>query len=78
MYSKDTLPHKPKANKSLVINLEDYFDGDGTHRGAVYNNGVKMWNILIDPGCAIRMVSTGIYKRQKSHRVQFDSATRYK
>ena len=27
-YSRDTLPNKCKANESLVINIEDYFDGD--------------------------------------------------
>ena len=37
-YSKDTLPNKPKANESLVINLEDCFDGDGTHWVAIYND----------------------------------------
>ena len=37
-YNKDTLPNKPKADTSLVINLEDYFDGDGTHGVAIYND----------------------------------------
>ena len=46
-YSKNTLPHKPKANESLVINLKDSFDGNGAHWVAVYNDGDKMWNILI-------------------------------
>ena len=38
-YSKDiyTLPEKPKDDESLVINLEDYFDGNGTHWVAIYN-----------------------------------------
>ena len=39
-YNKDTLSNKPKADKSLVINLEDYFDGDGTHEVAIYNDSM--------------------------------------
>ena len=37
-YSKDTIPNKPKADESLVINLTDYFDVDGTHCVAIYND----------------------------------------
>ena len=38
-YSKDTLAHK---SESLVINLKDYFDGNGIHWVVIYNDGVKM------------------------------------
>ena len=37
-YSKDMLPTKPKRNESIIINLEDYLDGNGTHWVAIYNS----------------------------------------
>ena len=37
-YNKDTLTNKPKANESLVIKEEDYFDDDGTHWVAIYSD----------------------------------------
>ena len=36
-YSKDTILANPKDDECLVINLEDYFDGNGTRWVAIYN-----------------------------------------
>ena len=36
-YSKDILPSSPNKNESLIVNLEDYLDGSGTHWTAIYN-----------------------------------------
>lgn len=37
VFSKDMLPKIINKNESIVINLEDYFAGDGTHWVGVYN-----------------------------------------
>lgn len=37
-YSKDILPTKPKSDESMIINLQDYLDGNGTHWVAIYNS----------------------------------------
>lgn len=40
-FSKDTLPQMPKNDESLIVNLQDYFDGGGTHWVAIYNDPNK-------------------------------------
>ena len=37
-FSKDMLPKTMKKNKATVVNLQDYFVGDGTHWVCIYNN----------------------------------------
>ena len=37
-FSKDMLPIKPKFSESMVINLQDYFAGSGTHWVAMYTD----------------------------------------
>ena len=37
-YSKDILPASPLKNESVVVNLEDYLDGNGTHWTVIYND----------------------------------------
>lgn len=37
-FSKDMLPDRIHDEESIVVNLQDYFQGGGTHWVAVYNN----------------------------------------
>ena len=37
-FSKDMLPKTMKKNETTVVNLEDYFAGDGTHWVCIYND----------------------------------------
>ena len=36
-FSKDMLPKRMNKNESIVVNLQDYFAGSGTHWVCVYN-----------------------------------------
>jgi len=38
VYSKDTLPDKPNNKESFIVNLQNFFDGEGTHWVAIYKN----------------------------------------
>ena len=38
VFSKDMLPAQMKGNESVIINIQDYLDGGGTHWVCVYNN----------------------------------------
>ena len=37
-FSKDILPKTMKKNEATVVNLQDYFTGDGTHWVCIYND----------------------------------------
>ena len=37
-FSKDILPKTMKKNEATVVNLQDYFAGDGTHWVCIYND----------------------------------------
>ena len=37
-YSKDMLPKRINNSESMIINLQDYFNGGGTHWTAIYND----------------------------------------
>lgn len=37
-YSKDMLPSSIHDSESMIINLQDYFKGGGTHWVAIYND----------------------------------------
>ena len=39
-FSKDMLPKKIDKNASLIVNLQDYFAGGGTHWIAIYNSKI--------------------------------------
>ena len=36
-FSKNVLPKTMKKNEATVINLQDYFAGDGTYWACIYN-----------------------------------------
>lgn len=37
-FSKDMLPRKINKNESTIVNLQDYFAGNGTHWVCIYND----------------------------------------
>ena len=37
-YSKDMLPKSINNSESMIINLQDYFKGEGTHWVVIYND----------------------------------------
>ena len=37
-FSKNVLPKTMKKNEATVVNLQDYFAGDGTHWVCIYNH----------------------------------------
>ena len=37
VYSKDILPKKMNRNESIVVNIQDFLDGEGTHWVCMYN-----------------------------------------
>ena len=37
-FSKNVLPKTIKKNEATVVNLQNYFVGDGTHWGCIYND----------------------------------------
>ena len=37
-YSKDMLPKRINGNESVIVNLQDYFEGEGTHWVVIYND----------------------------------------
>ena len=38
VYSKDLLPKKMHKNESIILNIQDFLDGGGTHWVAIYND----------------------------------------
>ena len=38
VFSKDMLPSMTKQNASYIVNIENYFDGNGTHWVCIYND----------------------------------------
>ena len=38
VFSKDTLPKKMQQNESIIINIQDFLDGGGTHWVCIYND----------------------------------------
>jgi len=38
VFSKDMLPSILKPNASYIVNIENYFDGNGTHWVCIYND----------------------------------------
>ena len=38
VYSKDMLPKKMRKNESIILNIQDFLDGEGTHWVAIYND----------------------------------------
>ena len=63
-FSKDILPKSMKSNESLIVNLQDYFSGNGTHWVCIYNDS-KSDNVeyfdsfgLVPPNEVIRYMKT--------------------
>ena len=61
-YTKYSLPHKPKASDTLVIILENYFYGDGTHWMTIYNDEFRDVEFFDSFVMRLRMTSTGLCK----------------
>lgn len=65
VYSKDMLPKRMRADECCIINLEDYFDGEGTHWVCVYNdpssNDVEYFDSfgLTPPDCVKNYMTIG-------------------
>ena len=77
-YANYSLPHKPKANKTLVIILENYFHGDGTHWMRIYHDGDRDVEFFDSFVMRLQRRLLVYAKDEKKHRVRFDYATRYK
>ena len=63
-FSKDILPKTMNKNESIIINLQDYFAGNGTHWVCAYNeeksNNVEYFDSfgLVPPNEVIKYIKT--------------------